>query len=257
MLVAIFFDSLLMQKLLIIISTFIFCFKVSGQTKIFEIHPIFLEDSTRQKHLSDFKKQDSCFYQDEDYLVRKTCSGEWGGTIYFKDKKTGVEYSCQSTCPVAVYKINDKYFVTNTLGHMSGFSDVTEIDNPKNLDIFKLPKPRQKKGNIIIRAVGDDESKSTKGIKKLVDTTGILTIASFPYNQQLYYIITDFEKTFLAIIENKKFKTIDTIANESYWTYDPEVIKTTDNHYITFFDNDKAKGYLEVIGNKIYAIRYR
>jgi len=138
-----------------------------------------------------------------------------------------------------------------------GFSQIIEIDKPKDLDIFKLPKPRQKKGKLIIRAIGDDESKSIKGTKVLLDTTGILTIASFPYNGQLYHIITDFHKTFIAKIENKKFVTIDTVSTQTLWTYDPEVIRTIDNHYLVFFDNDKAKGYLDLFENDIDLVRYK
>ena len=247
-----------MQKVFLIFTTFIFCLAVNGQTvAYFKIHKTILKDSMQMKRPSDFQKKDSVFFEDKDFLVRKTCSGEFGGSIWFKDKKTGVEYSCAATCPVVINKLDGKYIVTSTIAHLIGFSQIIEIDNPKDLDIFKLPKPRQKKGKLIIRAIGDDESKSIKGTKVLVDTTGILTIASFPYNGQLYHIITDFHKTFIAKIENKKFVTIDTVSTQTLWTYDPEVIRTIDNHYLVFFDNDKAKGYLDLFENDIDLVRYK
>jgi len=79
----------------------------------------------------------------------------------------------------------------------------------------------------------------------------------FPYKGQLYHIITDFRKTFLTKVENKRFVTIDLIANESIWTYNPEIIRTAGNHFIVFFNNDKVNGFLDIVDNKINLIRYR
>lgn len=121
--------------------------------------------------------------------------------------------------------------------------------------MFELPRPRAKHGEYITRYVGDDKSKSTKGSKSLVDSVGILTLASFPYKGHLYHIVTDFRKTFLTKVENNRFVTIDLISNESIWTYAPEVLRTADNHFIVFFKNDKVNGYLDVVNNKINLIR--
>ena len=226
-------------------------------TRQFDIKETIINDSTSIKKISDFKKIDSCFFQDNLYTVRKTCSGEWGGSVWFKNKNSGIEYSCNATCPVVINKFNGNYIVTCTLAHLSGFSEIIEITNPDSMDIFKLPEPRAKKRKMIYRYVGDNESRSTKGIKQLVDSIGVLTIASFPYNGQLYHIVTDFRKTFVTQIVNKKFVTMDTISNESLWTYDPEVIKTKDNHNIIFFTNEKVSGYIDLFDNKINVIRYK
>lgn len=134
--------------------------------------------------IKDFVIPNSAFFEDENDIVSKTCSGEWGGTIKFKNKKTGVEYACGATCPVVVNKISGKYIVTNTLGHLSGFTEIIEIDNPDLTSAFKLNKPL-KKGNVIFRYAGDDEFKSVKGTHKLIDSIGIMTLASFPYAGEL------------------------------------------------------------------------
>ncbi|MFZ6052746.1 hypothetical protein [Halocola ammonii] len=200
---------------------------------------------------SDFKMNPSNIFEDSLYVVSKTCSGEWGGTIKFKNKKTGIEYSAASTCPVVVNKLNGKYYITNTLAHLSGFSEILEISNPELMTVFELPKPRSKKGKTIVRYVGDDESKSTKGTKQLVDSIGVLTLATFPYNGQLYHIVTDFKMTFLSKIENNKFVTIDTISDNSIWTYDPEVFVKDNGHMIVFFKNQEVEGILDIYENQI------
>ena len=232
---------------LIILLTFFLTTSCFGQDK-FITKDIIGQDGFNE---NNGKVNPSNIFEDSLYILSKTCSGEWGGTIKFKNKKTGIEYSAASTCPVVVNKLNGKYYITNTLAHMSGFSEILEISNPDLMTVFELPKPRSKKGKTIVRYVGDDESKSTNGTKQLVDSNGVLTLASFPYNGQLYHIVTDFKKTFLTKIENNSFVTIDTISDKSIWTYNPEVFVKDDGHIIVLFKNQEVEGVLEIFGNQI------
>lgn len=244
-----------MKFLYAILLSFIAVCNSQAQENIFSIKEV-VDTIIKKKSPKDFNKRYPTFFEDNDYVVRKTCSGEWGGTIIFKNKKTGIEYCCGSTCPVVVNKISGKYIVTNTLAHLIGFSEIIEIENPSSMSPFKLSKPRKSNG-ITIRHVGDDESKSVAGTRKLVDSTGILTLASFLYKEELFHIITDFSSTFLAKIHNGKFVAINKISNKSIWTYNPEVITTIDNRYIVFFENKDVSGYLEILGNEISLIRYK
>lgn len=232
---------------LIIILTFFLVTNCFGQDKFI------LKDTVGQFEFNkdDFKVNSDNIFEDSLYIISKTCSGEWGGSIKFKNKKTGVEYSAASTCPVVVNKMNGKYYITNTLAHMSGFSEILEIENPDLMTVFELPRPRSKKGKTIVRYIGDDESKSTNGTKQLVDSIGVLTLASFPYNGQLYHIVTDFKKTFLTKIENNRFVTIDTVSEKSIWTYDPEVFLKQDGHMIILFKNQEVEGVLDIFENQI------
>lgn len=91
----------------------------------------------------------------------------------------------------------------------------------------------------------------------LMDTSSILMLASFPYEGELYYINTDIKKTYISKIENKKLINVGLVAEESIWTYEPEVIHTTDNHYVVFFNNRKTKGYVDISGNKIELVRFK
>jgi len=210
-------------------------------------------DSVPKLDRNNFKIDKNKIFEDSTFVVSKTCSGEWGGSIRFKDKKTGIEYSASSTCPVVVNKLNNKYYVTNTLAHLSGFSEIIEIADPKALTIFEYHKPRKKRKETIIRYLGDNESKSTKGTRQLVDSIGVLTIATFPFQEQLYHIVTDHKKTYLTKIVSGKFESIVTISNQRLCTYDPEVITTVDKHYIVFFHN----GYYDIHENNISIIRQR
>ena len=184
----------------------------------------------------DFMINSKNIFEDSLYVVSSTCRGEFDGTIKFKNKKTGIEHSSSSTCPVVINKLNGKYYITNTLAHLSGFSEILEIDNPDLLN---------------------NGSKLTNGTKRLLDSIGVLTLASFPYNGQLYHIITDFKKTSLAKIENTKFVTIETICDKSIWTYDPVVVRKLDGHLIVYFKNEEVKGVLDIFENQITVRRKR
>lgn len=242
-----------MKFIYLICLSLIFVCTSSAQENTFSIKEI-VDTTMAKKSLKDFEKAYPAFFEDDDYVVSRTCSGEWGGTIKFKNKKTGIEYACSSTCPVAVNKLFGKYIVTNTLAHLQGFSEIIEIENPSSMSLFKISKPRKVKGRKV-RYVGDDESKSVVGTRKLIDSIGILTLASFSHNEQLFHVITDFRKTMLAKVQDGKFVTIDTISNKSIWTFNPEVIKTIDDRRIVFFENREVKGYLEIHGNEITLVR--
>ena len=233
------------------------CYCFSQSSKLFRIEETIVTDTLHKKKSSDFTRENQNLFEDDNYVVRKTCSGEWGGTIWFKNKRTGIVRSCSATCPVIVNKLNGKYIITATLNHLSGFSQIIEIDNPELLTIFKLPKPRKKNGKTLLRYVGDDESRSTQGSKVILDTTRVSTLVSFPLDGRLFHVITDYRKTYLAEIKNKRFVTIDTLSQKSFWSYDSDVFKTNDGHIIVFFKNEEAEGYLDIFNHEIHIIQYR
>ncbi len=244
-----------MNKLIILLTLILFasCFK--QQNKGFVINELVVENDLIELLRNNAKESKDVFFEDSLYMVSRSCVGEWGGSIKFKNKKTGIEHSAKSVCPVIVNKLEGKYYVTNTLPHLMGFSKILEIDSPDSLEIFRLPEPRgtTEDGNLIY-IVGDHESKSTKGTKVLADSSGLLTLVSFTYEKQLYHIVSDFKKTFLTKIENNKFITIDTVSNERIWAYRPEIFLTKDEHLIVVFDQ-KSEGYIDIFENEINIIR--
>jgi hypothetical protein len=244
-----------MKLLYLIILLSVGYFNASAQSEeLFKVQQTTISDSSQTK---DFKRTNSNFFEDENYVVRKTCSGEWGGSIIFKNKKTGTEYSCNATCPVVVNKIDGKYIVTNTLAHLIGSSGIIQIDNPDSMEVFKRFEPKWKKRGIIKRYVGDDKSRSAKGSKQILDTLRIMILASFPYEGELYHITTDFEKTYVSKVENKRLINLGLVCNESIWTYNPEVIRTIENHYVVYFSNETIKGYLDIFENQIGLMRIK
>lgn len=273
-----------MRYIFTIILFFIFRSIVIGQSPVhFEIEEIFINDSSDFKSVADFEKLDTAFFQDENYYVRRTCSGEFGGSIWFRNKKTGIEYSCAATCPVIINKIENKYIVTTSLSHFHGFSSVFVIKDPDSMDIFEKPEQRRavNKWGWKVRQwykwafrkvyyayhAGDLESKSIKGRTTLVDTIGVTILLSFPYKEQLYHIVSDSKALYLSQLENNALTTIDTIYvgldnfhkvdNGIRYIYSTNGFKTKDNHYVVLFENSGLVGFLEIHDNKIKLTRYQ
>jgi len=246
------------RKYLIILLLIIFT-PIFGQSQeLFAIKEIFVKDSLPKKSASDFSRAGTFFFEDEKYTVSKTCNGEWGGTIKFKDKKTGIVYVCSATCPVVVNKLDEKYIVTSTLNHLMGSSEIIAISDPLNLEKEKKSSRKKiKRGKDVLKVVEDDGSKSVTGVEKLLNKTGVLTIASFPYKGKLYHIVSDYKRTYLATIIDSKYENICVVANERIRTYNPEVIKTTDGHFVVFFTNNETEGYLDIYNDQIDLVRYR
>jgi len=224
-----------MNKLIVFL-TFVFltisCF---GQEN-FVINELVKPKKYKYLNKSNIKVNRNIIYEDSIYVVSKTCNGEFGGKVIFKSKKTGIEYFTESTCPLVVHKLNNKYYVTSTLLHLTGSSSVIEICDPEK--------------------IGGD-SIYLKGIKIIASIIGTTTLSSFPYKGELYHIMADYDKTYLAKIENNKYVTIDTVSNKSIRTYNPRVFVTDNGHFITFFNYRDVEGYIDIFENQITVVRKR
>ena len=231
------------MKQIFIFLTLTILFNCSGQKSndIKIIDERISEQEFRKKEIELKSKTSRIFYEDELYLVSKECYGEWGGLIIFENKKSKKKFSSISTCPISVIKKDDKYIITNTLAHGSGFSDILEIENPEMMEKYS------KKFN---------KNSSQRGTRKIIDTIGVLTLATFINNGEFNFITTDFKKTYISKIENSKFVNILELSQNGIWSYDPELIDFN-NHKYLFLINNQNKGYFDIFKNeiKIYYVK--
>ncbi|MDO7847394.1 hypothetical protein Q5H92_13575 [Hymenobacter sp. M29] len=241
------------MRLIQVVLAAVFCsLSARGQDSgLFKIEVVTAKHSDR-KSVRDFKRASPAFYEDESFTVTKSCAGEFGGSLIFKEKATGLLYGCEATCPVILNKLNGQYIATTTLSHMIGFSKILAIDNPRALPILK-PSGKQR-GAALMPPPSSREP--GHGVKTLVDTIHVLALGSFPYQGQLYHVVTDFKKTFLAKVSRGKFVTIAPIADFSIRTSDPEMVRTDNGHYVLFYRNREENGYLDVHENAITVFRY-
>jgi hypothetical protein len=150
-------------------------------------------------YVADFKltpTKELKFYRDELYDIYATCNGEWGGTIYFKNKRTKEIYEAASTCPTVINRIDNDYYVTNYMGHMMGFASVLKIADPTKLEKSDLDFNKHQ------------GSRHDKGVEALLDTMNFYIPTSFVADKQLFHLFSDDNGTYVGKIENKKMTLI-------------------------------------------------
>lgn len=204
-------------------------------------------------------QSDKPFFEDERFIVRTCCVGEFGGAIFFTDKQSKRVYSCPSTCATVINKINGSYYVTNTLAHMSGSTEILKIEDPTKL--YELKADSLKNGcNWYMHFVTYEDGyagmkKFEIGTQKILDTIGVLTMTSFIFNDQLYHINTDFKKTFISKIQGDSLLFVDSIFNKPLWSYEPTNSKygTMDLHS---FNNRETSGFFTISNDTISIITF-
>lgn len=226
------------------------------EDSVFEVKTRFIQknivDELKKLEFKDAATYYGLLYKDEKYEVRKSCSGEWGGTIYFKDRKSGLIYYAIATCPVSVNKINGKYYISNSLNHLFGHSYILEISNPESMELAeKIPLNLP---DVINRQY---KAKSNQGTKTLVDSSGVIIVASFVYNQKLYSVLSsnDGKQTTISELKDRKFQTVLKLPEKLFYS-EPIIAKKADNNLSLYFQNPKS-GILHIRDSKIELIYYQ
>ena len=75
-------------------------------------HITFYLDTVNYKWI-EIDEVDDLIYEDDDFYVTYLNFGEWGNTVWFKDKKTQKEYELASSFP-KIHNIDSVYYLTNS-----------------------------------------------------------------------------------------------------------------------------------------------
>ena len=212
-------------------------------------------------------------YCDNDYIITQFCLGEFGGTLYFTDRKNCKQYYCPATCACVVNKINNKYIITNSLPHDDGSSEVLEIEDPKTLCEINIDTTCNL-FNFWIKKVWDGKSlirykiliaKLKGNGKQILDTTGILIYTSFNYNNEIYHIYQVFGNEFKHIpksneiyigkVLNNKIEKLDSLGNLPIFTYDPKT-KVYKDYTLYNYNHEGNSGFIAIKDNVINIIKF-
>ncbi|WP_224484673.1 hypothetical protein [Robertkochia aurantiaca] len=238
---------------------------------IFQVEPEF-KISTEKKKKSNLslkeeysKVKNAPFFEDENYTVKRTNSGEWGSSLWFKNKETGITYSCESQLyPREINKLNQNYYVTAVNWNLDWSSEIFEIKDPEDMEVFKKPSPRnpvyfidedleldsiELDSNIPRYFPGDLESKSKKGTRRIIYASETRVITSFIYKNSLYHIILRNKKIQLAEIKNETFQSIHTLFDNKDFRYD--VLESNNGEKYILFENQNREGHIQIKQNKI------
>lgn len=148
------------------------------------------------EYVADFtltRTKEFPIFKDSVYNVYSICNGEFGGTIYFQNKKTRKSYEAASSCPIVVNKIDNQYYVTNS-------TSILKIEDPEKLENSNL--------NFKVRL----GSRFTKGIETLFDSLNFDNnfgiAASFVRDNKLLNLYTDKQGTYVGEIDTKRMKPV-------------------------------------------------
>jgi hypothetical protein len=146
---------------------------------------------------------EDCFYEDSTFKAYSGCMGEFGGKIKFVHKGKGKDRVIKATCPVSINKIGSDYYITSSLAHLSGSTSIEKISNlNSNQTILK--------------------------VSSILYTSNILALGSFTFNQQLYHLITNRDKTFIASVKNGKIETVVNLLDQDLFSRETSLIVTKD-----------------------------
>lgn len=148
------------------------------------------------EYVADFaltKTRDFPIFKDDAYNIYSICNGEFGGTIYFQNKKAKESYEAASTCPIVINKIDGQYYVTNA-------ESILKIHDPQKLEISNLNLETH------------HGSSFTKGVETFFDTLDFemdfYIATSFISDNRLLNLCSDKQGAYVGEIENKKMKSI-------------------------------------------------
>jgi len=231
-------------KLLVL--TLLFTLNCFAQDGIFNIRTNYTtkEQVAEVKELLYSQTKETAFYEDGHYIVYRKCRGEWGGVVIFENKQSGNKYICEATCPVTINRFNDVYYVTNTLHHLSAFTEILEIRNPEKL--------RSATTEDMLRKFFEDVG--TLGAETIIKQYQTSCLYSFVYNDRLYHITADKEGTFVSeIAEDKTLKKLQQLSAYQLLTYDSKTVKEG-NRILIGFSSNELSGYIELDGQLITVI---
>ncbi len=219
-------------------------------TKTYSDHKSFFLDTNNLEWVK-IKDVDDLVFEDDKFYITYLDFGEWGGTVWFRDKETGLEYEVKSTEPT-INKLNNIYYLTTG-------KRVLAIENPLKMKMcdqdYNYRIVEKKKGKEFCEG-----SQSVAGTKTLFqDTTfdwssHFYIATSFVLDNQIFHLCGDSNITYIATIVNGKINPIQTIGNnisvyDNYYAYrcksvNDQVLKINTK-------SDNMFGFIEINGNKI------
>ncbi|HET7179036.1 MAG TPA: hypothetical protein VFI14_04890 [Chryseosolibacter sp.] len=189
-------------------------------------------------------------FEDNDFIVFGECNGEFGGTLYFFDKRTHKTYFTESTCTNSVLRKDAGYFVLADLGHMMGSTQVKLIRDPTRLTEARrneIGKPRN--------GASLGYADKSKAYEVPIDLYGIQIFSTFNYEDRQLYIVNLIERTFLAEIKDGEVQIVHPLFDDGLYTHNP--VTTSYGKYtlinLDFYGTarDKEVSVILLHGNKI------
>jgi hypothetical protein len=195
------------------------------------------------------------FFKDDRFTVEACCFGEFGGAVFFNEENTGQLYSTPATCPLKLDRVGDELYLTNTLAHLGGLSQVVKITAPEHLYDLTQDTFRNHCNWWINYATQENDyaelQKYEIGTEILLDTFSLITLTAFEYQLEYYLMTIDFHHTYLHRLVDNQLETIYrftdlTLPHRNGFT------KPLEDGFIYSFVN----GFLQLSNNEITLVTF-
>jgi hypothetical protein len=152
-------------------------------------------------------------YEDSTWYALECCMGEWGGAIFFEEKRTKKTWSYPATCAAQVIRLRNAYWVCENLAHLGKRTDYTLIPDIKGT--YELKEDSLK--FICNWWVTVDSLKNfwelpkRNGIKRILGPDNSMTALNFVYDDSLYTIVANDTATHINVLRNDSMAIQDTL----------------------------------------------
>jgi hypothetical protein len=207
------------------------------------------------------------FFEDSSYRVYGCCVGEFGGSIFFLDKKTNRTYSYFATCPRQVLRFGNEYVVCNNLAHLGDHMSFLFIKDPRTL--YEITDEKLKNHcnwYMTIDSLQDYWLKSKVGDVRVYDSYDAMSLVTFPYKDSLYSVLAEPKATVLAVHRSDTTITVDTLLNRRIAFHEMQVIEagekkiclyalTEGSPFAAYQTRGNYTGLIVVKGNRVDFLR--
>ncbi|MBP7557193.1 MAG: hypothetical protein KA821_13045 [Chitinophagaceae bacterium] len=182
-------------------------------------------------------KYGSPMYADSAYEVYGCGAGEWGGAVFFYDKRTDTTYTYESTAPQQVLRVGDWYIVSNYLAHLSGLSDFLTVADPRQLYVYSVTGPVLHCNwyyNDTLAKLLKNKTVSPSSAKIYGVPVPAANLTSFLIDTSLYSIYTTQSGTYLARHSADTLINTDTLLKNQIPTLRAETFNKNGVNVATF-----------------------
>ncbi|WP_457066373.1 hypothetical protein [Hymenobacter sp. UYAg731] len=156
-------------------------------------------------------------FEDERFVCTTDCQSEFGGHVYFFDKRTGLTHYTTATCATTVWKQGGKYHLLTSL---SSNAKSGVVPAPEKLPlIYQKYNPAQSWEYSDLPDLGPDPLVQRRFFY------WVEMLGCFQWQQQQLYLVTWRETTFLAIIDHDIITVVDPLFVQSLENFGPSSVK--------------------------------
>lgn len=173
----------------------------------------YIDDTFSIKDYIGKKMDGHPLYEDKDWYTYECCVGEWGGSVFFREKQTNEVWSYPATCAEQIIRYKNAYWVCENLAHLSKRTDYLLIPDIKGM--YELLQDSLK--HYCNWWVTVDSLKSfwqlpkRNGIKRIHGPNYSMTALNFVYKDSLYTVVANDTATHINVFRNDSMVIHDTL----------------------------------------------